>query len=471
MTSAIGWYGPLIDLSAVASHIGGFVQLIVFVHRSTPYKVCAGGEVMRTDIMVGDDTRPFFSVVLWQKRLASNTFPGDVVLLQNVKIRRFGNVVEATSVDCSSVILLIHPFQLLLSKGVDDLLEGCRLGKSGLEKLGNVIRWVQKSGSLLYNNRLCSFEPNKKLPRNWKLPEQTEALNFLSLSEVSHLNNSSGAIFNASIGEIFLPITWRKLDDFQKDWMFISRRIINAEDNTIVEDFICLGCQLCGIPLDSEGRYGMLKPFSCFNSSFLGYSIFIAECLFLSFFRCIIKQKSSSLFCEKSSNHFHVAGLIYRPFMLYVWDESEHLPLLVRNKAAELLFGNISADRVYPCRKGPRDGQYIADPIDGSKQNFTKTVIKEAARSCSAGEDDSIEAKKGEDDSIEAKKGLHHDRDINMHTIWRILLRMLLKQGNTSQLRFKVRVNPDLDAENGKFEMVSVSIPCIADRSTYNTLN
>lgn len=39
MTSAIGWYGPLIDLSEAALHVGDFVQLLVFVHRSTPVQV------------------------------------------------------------------------------------------------------------------------------------------------------------------------------------------------------------------------------------------------------------------------------------------------------------------------------------------------------------------------------------------------------------------------------------------------
>ena len=35
----MGWLGPLIDLSAAASHGGDFVQLLVFVHRSNPVQV------------------------------------------------------------------------------------------------------------------------------------------------------------------------------------------------------------------------------------------------------------------------------------------------------------------------------------------------------------------------------------------------------------------------------------------------
>lgn len=34
--------------------------------------------------------------------------------------------------------------------------------------------------------------------------------------------------------------------------MFVSRRITNVEDSNLVEDFTCIGCQLCGSPLDSE---------------------------------------------------------------------------------------------------------------------------------------------------------------------------------------------------------------------------
>lgn len=41
--SAVGWYGPLIDLSSAESHLddggGGFVQLLVFVRHSQPILV------------------------------------------------------------------------------------------------------------------------------------------------------------------------------------------------------------------------------------------------------------------------------------------------------------------------------------------------------------------------------------------------------------------------------------------------
>lgn len=37
--SGIGWFGPQIDLSDAPSHVGDFVQLLVFVHRSVPLQV------------------------------------------------------------------------------------------------------------------------------------------------------------------------------------------------------------------------------------------------------------------------------------------------------------------------------------------------------------------------------------------------------------------------------------------------
>jgi hypothetical protein len=91
------------------------------------------------------------------------------------------------------------------------------------------------------------------------LPKQSESQNLLLLSEVLGLSNSCNAIFNASIGEIFLPITWRALDDSDKEKMFVSRRTMEDKDNSLAEDFICIGCHLCGSPLVSENGYGKLK--------------------------------------------------------------------------------------------------------------------------------------------------------------------------------------------------------------------
>ncbi|CAK7347016.1 unnamed protein product [Dovyalis caffra] len=415
MTSAIGWYGPLLDLCKAASHIGDFVQLLVFVHRSIPvqYKLLKGGEVIRTDIQVGDDTLPFFSVSLWKKQMGA-------MVVADVKITKFGHAVEARTVECSSLIRLIHPYGSLISKGIDQLIEESRLGKTTMEKLCKVIKWAQRARSALNTTASHSFA--KKQPRNWKVPKQSESQNFLLLSEVLRLSNSCKAIFNASIGEIFLPITWRALGDSEKEKMFVSRRIFEDKDDCVAEDFICIGCQLCGSPLDSE------------NGS-------------------ICKQNSVSLYCPKSSNHLHAASLIYRPFMLYVWDESEYLPLLVRNEAAVLLFGNIRAERVYPSYKG-RNNSHNPNQTYFCRENNPEAVGKELAGSCSS----------DADRSLEVKEKNHRNKNIDFNLIWLVLLKMLLQQGKNSPLKFEVTVNASLDTEQGKFEMLSVSIPCAKDK-------
>ncbi|KAJ6774271.1 hypothetical protein OIU79_017644 [Salix purpurea] len=159
MTSAIGWYGPLVDLCKTDHHIGDIVQLLVFVHRSTPvqYKLSKGGEVIRTDIQVGDDTLPFFSVSLWKKQMGTMVVAGDVFLLQNVKITKFGHAVEARTVEWSSVVRLVHPYESLLSKGVGELIDESQVGKTTLEKLCKVIKWVQRARSALHTTGSHSF--------------------------------------------------------------------------------------------------------------------------------------------------------------------------------------------------------------------------------------------------------------------------------------------------------------------------
>jgi hypothetical protein len=59
-----------------------FLQNFV-INCCVQYKLSNGGEVIRTDIQVGDNTRPFFSVSLWQKQMASVAVAGDIILLQS----------------------------------------------------------------------------------------------------------------------------------------------------------------------------------------------------------------------------------------------------------------------------------------------------------------------------------------------------------------------------------------------------
>lgn len=59
-----------------------FLQKFV-INFCSQYKLSNGGEVIRTDIQVGDNTRPFFSVSLWQKQMASMAVAGDIILLHS----------------------------------------------------------------------------------------------------------------------------------------------------------------------------------------------------------------------------------------------------------------------------------------------------------------------------------------------------------------------------------------------------
>lgn len=157
MALALGWYGPLIDLSEASSHIGDFVQLLLFVHRSAPFqwRSSKGRSIIRTDIQVGDDTRQYFGVSVWQKSMGSMISVGDVILLQNVKIVKFGDIVEARTVQWSSLLCLIHPYELLISKDIEELVAGCRVGITSKDKLRKVIKWVQQSKPNICNINSC----------------------------------------------------------------------------------------------------------------------------------------------------------------------------------------------------------------------------------------------------------------------------------------------------------------------------
>lgn len=76
-----------------------------------------------------------------------------------------------------------------------------------------------------------------------------------SLLEVSQLTTSCKAIVSASIGEIIPLLTARTLGDTEKEKFFLSKRVYKTEDNSLVEDLLCTGCQLCGSPLDSEYEF------------------------------------------------------------------------------------------------------------------------------------------------------------------------------------------------------------------------
>ncbi|TQD91350.1 hypothetical protein C1H46_023101 [Malus baccata] len=133
------------------------------------------------------------------------------------------------------------------------------------------------------------------------------------------LTNSCKAFFYAPVAEIFLPfnsISHDQCESFNKEDMFISRKLYKAGDGGVARDLICTGCQLCGSPLELDSDN-------------------------------VFKHNAVALYCSESLNHLHAISSIYR---LYVWDEADYAPFLVRNKAAELLFGSIRAESI-SCRQ------------------------------------------------------------------------------------------------------------------------
>lgn len=260
---------------------------------------------------------------------------------------------------------------------------------------------------------------------NWKVHEETRSQDCISLLDLCELSNSCKATFHASVGEIFLPITWRSLHEFEAERMFISRRLNMLGEKYLVDDLISTGCQLCGTPLNTE--HGSSSD-----------------------------QNVVPLYCQKSSNRLHVVNTIYRPFMLYVWDDSHYIPLLVTNEAAELLFGNIQASKVHSSYKSQ-----IQRPIHA--QNG---IMCTGSHSC---EGIQLAAKaelanpplSGTAENIRSKKKHEVDEKTNFYMIWLILLKMLLQPGKNSPLKFRVEVDTSRNWENGRFEMVSVSMPAL----------
>ncbi|XP_038899122.1 uncharacterized protein LOC120086510 isoform X3 [Benincasa hispida] len=326
--------------------------------------------------------------------------------VSDVKLRKFGDSIEATTVHCSSLVCIIHPYETLVSEGVDELTANYRAGLAAKERLRRVVEWAKGAGSTFRNIKLHSDQKMNHFFRNWKLPEKEMSRDCFSLSEVSCVTESCKVIFGASIGEIFLLSPWMNLDEPRKEKLFVSRRLSNDEDFGLAEDLISTGCQLCGSPLGLENR-------------------------------SVVDQISVPLYCSKSLNRLHVVSMIYRPFLLYVWDESECIPLLVKNQAAEILFGNIKAEKIYSHYSLHKSNSH-PNSNAVAKSSHSGAPIANSPRAIGKGDRPSK----------------------NLYLVWLIFLKMLLEQGKNSPLKFDVMVNTCLDKENGRFEMVSSTFPC-----------
>lgn len=130
--------------------------------------------------------------------------------------------------------------------------------------------------------------------------------------------------------------------------------------------------------------------------------------------------------------------LFFPIFQLYVWDDSKYLPISVTNKAAELLFGNISAEKVH------------SSYTRFNKDHYPEVHARKEVGNCHLPCTDKI---------LRTKEKEGGDQKTNFHMIWLILLKMLFQHEKNSPFRFKVTIDTNRDWENGRLQMVSVSLP------------
>lgn len=125
---------------------------------------------------------------------------------------------------------------------------------------------------------------------------------------------------------------------------------------------------------------------------------------------------------------------------LYVWDKTGRIPILVRNKPAETLFANITAEMVYGCYQ------------EGSWKHLTSVNSPDQCDSpCES-------HKKQKEDSTQTRK--------NIYDIWLCLLKLLLRHEKNSPFQFEISVVAEKNIESGKFELVSVRMPCHRDKAS-----
>jgi len=132
------------------------------------------------------------------------------------------------------------------------------------------------------------------------------------------------------------------------------------------------------------------------------------------------------------------------------------MPVLVKNRTAEILFGNMKAGRVYSAYKEEIHNQNLG-PRNECKDNDAseRPVINPRPSGEGLPRSNTLEVDKG----LQSEEK-HLPDKFNFYRVWLILLKMLLKQGKNSPLKFEIIVDPSLDIESGKFEMVSATMPC-----------
>lgn len=131
---------------------------------------------------------------------------------------------------------------------------------------------------------------------------------------------------------------------------------------------------------------------------------------------------------------------LYLFMQLYVWDKTGQIPILVKNKPAETIFGNITAEMVYGCYQ------------EGSRKRLTSVNSSDRCDSpCES-------HKKQKEDSTQTRK--------NIYGIWLCLLKLLLQHEKNSPFQFEISVVAEKNIESGRFELVSLRMPCHRDKAS-----
>ncbi|CAO2035260.1 unnamed protein product [Urochloa humidicola] len=397
MAALVSWYGPLIDLSAAASHVDGFVQLLVAVRRVIPHQeqnAATGRTYQKTIVEVGDDSRSSFCVSLWSSKQSSDIIAGDVLLMQNIKIVEFRSGLEGRASQISAVQVLLNSKELMNPQG--ELIASSKVGDATKSKLRRVMDWSLSTKCALGE----SHQQLQVTSKNWKEAKEKESTGSFCISELLSQRKLCNMNVYAWIAKMVLASSPAS---HSKGHLSVIDVHSLKQHNDIVRDFIIAGCKLCGSPIYHKNLGG---------------------------------ENTFPIDCPNNPKYLHVPGQIYKPFMIYVYDQSGQVPLLVRNKAAEILFANIIADDVSECYKRPM---------------LLETYVKSGNLRTSGTIDDSS--------SKEITKRIKIEQKPNFHEIWLVMIKCLLNQGSNSPFCFQILINPEKNVEDGRFELVSLTMP------------
>ncbi|XP_044958045.1 uncharacterized protein LOC123409134 [Hordeum vulgare subsp. vulgare] len=262
-------------------------------------------------------------------------------------------------------------------------------------KLRRVSKWIVHTKSTRAENH------QQVMSKNWKERIKNDSADFLSISELLPQSKPCNLNIYASIGKIVLMGSLRP--ELKGHLSVIEKHSLNGH-NDIVRDFITTGCKLCGLPLYEKNLHG---------------------------------DSTYPIDCLDNPKYLHVVGQIYKPFMIYVQDQTGQVPVLVKNKVAEILFSNINADDVSECYKSRHC--MLVDTCD-SGQSSTCGMLDGSGKT-----------------GIAKRKRTKHKLDF--HLIWLIVMKCLLNQGKNSPFCFQISVNPGRNVEDGRFELISLTMP------------